>query len=374
MPAKSGRDRKKGGGGRLQRFWREWRVGAILALLIAGAVALYQLVLRPARQRVLEQAAPYRIYFTQGDAGTAAPQGLEAEIVADVAAARESVDVATPGLDLPELTAGLIAAQGRGVLVRVLQDGAAQSGAAVATATTRLQDAGVPVVFHPPDGALGESFLVVDQRLVWAGSCTLSQAGLQQDSSFILRWQLPPLAKAFHGEFIEMFEGGSFGPASPAEPLTYHAIPDHGRVWVYFTPEADPLAEILQTLTKAQSMIVAFSEKLNDQRLGDRLVGESRRPGIGLWAIVDPQGGSSTSILEELGKKAVQVTTYRGSGRLRENVIVIDGQLLFLFSQPMDQQGLDHNDGFVLVVQDEALGNAFAKEFARLFGRPPGEP
>jgi len=375
MPTKEPKGRRKGEKRSLRSFWRDWRVVIVLAVLILGAVAVYQLVFRPAQKRELEISAPYRPYFTQGGAGTPAPQGLEAEILADVAKARESVDVATPGLDLEKLPAGLIEARGRGVTVRVLEDQAAQADATVAAVSGRLEQAGIPIVLHPSGGGLGESFLVVDQRLVWAGSCALSQAGLQQDAGYLVRWDLPALAQGFHSEFLEMFDDRSFGPSSPTDsPHTYLAVPDHGIISIYFTPEGDPFGEILQALTGAQGEILVLTEKLADQRLADRLIGEAQRPGVGLWGLVDPNGGSSPAIVGSLTQKAVQLASYRGAGRLRENVLILDGQTVILFSQALDQQALDHNDGFVIVVRDQGLGQAFVQEFRRLFGQAQGQP
>ena len=356
---------------RWRRFLREW---GIYLLIGAAIVAIFVLLGRSRGGVGLATETPYRVYFTQGEVGHPKPSGLEAELVADVAAAGRWIEVVAPGLDLPQLAEALMAAHGRGVRVQVVEDEASQEDPAVLAVTTRLRQSGIPVLLRP---RLGGSFIVVDGRILWAGSWELSRRGLEEGNSLVLRWELPTLAADFHAEFTEMaletFAGGLFRPPTALKtPYPYLAIPDGASISVYMTPENDALSEVLQTLARTQDEIIVLGE-LNDPRLGDRLIGEaSRSTMLTVWAVLSK---SDPGLLQALAERGANLGVYTGTERLYENVLVVDGQSVIVFSQPMDQEAYDHNDGYVLIVRDRELGQILQREFARLYAEAKkGEP
>ncbi|MGB9722404.1 MAG: phospholipase D-like domain-containing protein [Chloroflexia bacterium] len=358
------RSRKVAGKSPWRRFLREWGI----YLLIGVAIGLLIFLLgRGGGKAGLATTTPYRVYFTRGTLGHPKPAGLEAELVADVASAGRWVEVVAPAFDLPELAQALIAAHGRGVRAQVVEDEASQADPAVLAVTTRLREAGVPVLLRPH---LGGSFLAVDGRVVWAGSWDLSRRGLEEADGVVLRWELAPLAADFHAEFteivLESFAGGLFRPPTALKTLhPYLAIPDGASISVYMTPADAALSEVLQSLARAQEVIMVIG-KVNDPRLADRLIGEaSLSTMLTTWAVLD-EGGTDPGLLLALAERKVNLGRYAGAG-LDENVLVVDGQTVILFSQPMDQQAYDRNQGYVLVVRDRDLGQALQQEFARLY-------
>lgn len=357
-----------------RKFWRDW--GLYLAILLA-VVAVGVLVGFLARRAAPEIASgrPYRLYFTQGDLGYPAPEGLEAEILKDIDAAAESVEVATAGLDLPRLAQGLAQARARGVAVRVLQNPPAAEDSAVISVTAFLQSHGVTVTLHP-QGMLGGTFVVVDRQVVWAGSWDLSQAGLTQDAAYVLRWSLPLLAEDFHREFVEMVEQGSFGPASPRDTAhPFIAIPDVVSIDVYMTPEDDPLSDILQRMASSQHQVVVMTEALGDQRIEDRLIAQAPLDTMQVWGIFGATHELTASI-QELLRQGTQLRRYKGAGQMRENAILLDSGVTVILSQRLVRERLDRYDGYVLVVVDEELTRLMGKEFQRLFdlSRPTPQP
>lgn len=351
----------------LERFWNEWGVFLLLAavIIVAGTLAIVLNARRNNGPQIAPQA-PYKLYFTQGTLGEPAPDGLQAEILKDIATARSTVDVAAPGLDLPLLANELIAAKERGVTVRVLEDAAQQGAPDVAAVAEQLQQAGIGVVWRQARGALGGSFVVVDQRLVWAGSWDLSNRGLNVDDGLVIRWEMTQLGKDFHDEFMEMYDDRAFGPTSPNNTtFSYMAIPDVSSISVYMTPEDEFLSQVLQSLAKAQGSIVLISGGLSDPRLGERLAGEAAGAYVSFYGIVSG-ADSSPTILEALKGAADSLSEYQGAGVLRENVIVIDGEVSCIFSQPLHQTGLDQNDGYLFILLDKQLASVLQQEFGRL--------
>ncbi len=348
---------------RWRKVLREW---GVYLLIGAAIVAAFVLLSRPRGGVGLATGAPYRAYFTQGEVGHPKPSGLEAELAADVAAAGRWVEVAAPAFDLPQLAEALIAAHERGVRVQVVEDEASQEDPAVLAVTTRLRQSGIPVLLRP---RLGGSFIGVDGRILWAGSWNLSRRGLEEGAGLALRWELPPLVADFHAEFTEMvleaFAGGLFRPPTPLKtPYPYLAIPDGASISVYMTPEDDALSEVLQSLARTQDAIVVLGE-VDDPRLGDRLIGEaSRSTMLTVWAVLSE---SDPGLLQALAERKANLGIYTGTGRLYENVLVVDGGIVILFSQPMTQEAYDQNDGYVLIVRDQELGQTLQREFSRLY-------
>lgn len=361
MPAK--RKRKTRG---WQRFWQDWGWFLAAAGIILMGLVVFQIV--RTRPRELNASQMYDIYFTQGGQGAPMPDGLEAEIVADIDEAEERIDLATPGLDLQAVGAALVEAHGRGVQVRVLEDPARQGEPGVAAVTAQLQAAGIPVVLHPQEGGLGGSFLVVDRRVAWAGSWELTVRALEEDAHCVLRFTLAQLADDFRTEFEEMFEQQAFGPGSPDEPgHRFTTMLDGGIISVYFMPEDDPFQEVLTTLARSSNEFLVMTESLADFRLEDRFEADAPRFDIEGWGAFDAQGTSSEETFRSLQQAQMNVRVYQGPGRLRENVVVVDSAKYMVFSQPLEQAALDQKDGYVVVIQDPQMAKVLQFEFNRLY-------
>ncbi|MBN1484062.1 MAG: hypothetical protein JXA37_05020 [Chloroflexia bacterium] len=347
-------------------FWRNWGVFLLVGGILLVGILVFQ-VLRT-RHRTLEPVRHYDIYFTQGDQGKLAEQGLEAEIITDLEQAEERIDLATPGLDLTGISAALIEAQERGVQVRVLQDPARQQQEAVAAVTAQLEAAGIPLTLHPTAGGLGGAFLVVDEFATWAGSWEMSRQAFEQDNHCVLRFNLAPMAQNFRREFEEMVESQAYGAGSPQNTLhRFISILDGGLISVYFTPEDDPLEEVLTTIARSSSEFVLLGERLDDIRLQERIEADARRYDIVGWAILNAEGGTPDETLRSMRLASMNVRTYQEPGRLRENLIVVDGSSLMIFSQPFSQRDLGWRDGYVLIVRDEVMAQVMQFEFNRLY-------
>lgn len=359
------KDRKPG---RLFRssFWRQWGVYLILAgLIVVGGVVLQMLRKEP---REISADSRYRLYFTQSQAGAEKPEKLEGEIIADIAHASEQVDLVTPGLDLERISDALIAAHGRGVQVRVLEDASTQSDPPVAEMTARLQEAGIEPVLRQAEGELGGAFLVVDRRITWIGSWELSQQALTEDLHYVLRFDLVPLANDFGTEFEEMYTDGAFGTHSTRDtPQPYLSLVDAGQIYVYFSPDDDPLEQVMVATSGAENSLLLMMEGVDLAPAIDRLKTDAHRPRTATWGLFDAKGPSSLDTLYVFEEAGMGLRVYSGAGRLRENLIIVDNEVVFLLSQPFTESSLEQNDGYVLVIWDPALIETLQGEFERVY-------
>ncbi len=366
MPEKQQRSRKRRPW-TLQRFWSEWGIVLIIVVVVVGVMVVIRLGGKSEPR--LRNSSPYRVYFTQGDAGTKAPDGIEAEIVKDVSGAKQYVEVASPAMDLEKLTSELISLKAKGIEVRVVEEASQQDDAGVQATTKKLQDAGIQVVLRDAEGHLGEAFVVVDGQVAWAGSCQLTRTALTVDASYILRWQLPAVAINFHAKFDDMFTNKAFGKGTtvktPAVHIAFLNGEEPGSIDMYMTPEDDPIGAILQSMDRVQVQMVVLSERFEDQRLLERFIGESATASVTSAAVMDRSYYASPAV-EALKKTHAVVVAYTNNGKLGENAILLDHDYVFIVSQPLVQQGFDQNDGFVIIIRDKALRTAFENEFKRL--------
>jgi phosphatidylserine/phosphatidylglycerophosphate/cardiolipin synthase-like enzyme len=127
----------------------------VLALLMLVALYLYQ---SGRLQQLMARAAPARagaiksffttpalVYPDQPRQRPSSP--LLRAVLADLDAARDSVDLASFDFDIVEVTDALLRARGRGVSVRVIVDSENLDTPEVAEQTGRLERAGVAVRF-----------------------------------------------------------------------------------------------------------------------------------------------------------------------------------------------------------------------------------
>jgi len=161
-----------------------------LALLLLLAVYLYQsgrlqqLAAHAAAQIGLARPEPQpgaiRAFFTTPtlvypDSPQQRPASplLEA-VLADLAAAHASVDLASFDFDIPAVTDALLHAAARGVVVRLVVDSENLDTPEVSEQTGRLQRAGIAVQFDRREPFMHNKFIVVDGVVAWMGSWNMT--------------------------------------------------------------------------------------------------------------------------------------------------------------------------------------------------------
>lgn len=159
--------------------------------------AVFALLLCLASSRV--QAASVMTGFSPG--GTAQQVVLTA-----IGSAQVSIDVAAYSFTSRPVATALLAAQRRGVRVRVVADRKANSKY---TAVTFLANQGVPVRLNDRYAAMHHKFMVIDGRSVQAGSYNYSVSAHARNAENALWLQDVPLVAAdFSREFARLWDEG----------------------------------------------------------------------------------------------------------------------------------------------------------------------
>ncbi len=294
----------------------------------------------PAQQYV----EPYRQIRRPGD-------DLEAEIVAAIATATRSVEVAVQEFRLPEIARALAERHRAGVRVRVVVENTYNHPWSEVSAAARLdareraqynearalfdengdgtvteaeilqRDAlkileigGVPLLDDTADGSKGSGlmhhkFVIVDGREVLVASANFTTSGIHGDAANpnsrgnannLLKFRSPELARYFLEEFNLLWGDGPggeldsrFGSQKPARAPVEVPV-GGGKVAVHFSPhstaapwEKTSNGAIARALASARGSIDLALFVFSEQRLADTLEARSQA-GVTIRAAIDP--------------------------------------------------------------------------------------
>lgn len=135
------------------------------------------------------------------------PGGTAQQVVlAAIGSAQVSIDMAAYSFTSKPVATALLAAQRRGVRVRVVADDKANSKY---TAVTFLANQGVPVRLNDRYAAMHHKFMVIDGRSVQAGAFNYSASAHVRNAENALWLQDMPLVAAdFSREFARLWDEG----------------------------------------------------------------------------------------------------------------------------------------------------------------------
>ena len=180
-------------------------------------------------------AGDIRVFFTTPslvypDTPARRPRSpLLSAVLADLDAARTSVDLASFDFDIVEVTDALIRAQQRGVSVRAIVDSENLDTPEVSEQTGRLQTAGIPIHFDHREPFMHDKFIVVDSAVIWTGSWNVTTNDTWRNNNQMLRFTSLQIAADYTHEFEQMF-AGRFG-TSKTSGTPYPRVRIGRRTW-----------------------------------------------------------------------------------------------------------------------------------------------
>lgn len=339
-----------------------------LAALMAGCDPTPRPTLQPTAAATQTASDAVTVYFTDPRAPQAGARrgGPDEALAAAIDAAQVSVDMAMFNLSLTSIRDALLEAHRRGVVVRLVVDSETYND----SVPTRLRDAGIAVIGDQREELMHNKFTILDGQEVWTGSLNLSTGGTYSDYNNLVRIRSTRLAQDYTAEFEEMFLDRLFGSNSPVN-TPYPRITLDGRALeVYFLPEDDPEARLLDLVAGAQESVdfLAFSFTL------DRLAGElidRAQDGVSVRGVMDAEQAESNKggEYERLTGAGLDVRLDPFDGLLHHKVIIIDGQTVVFGSTNFTTSGLFKNDENLIILTDAAAAQLFESEFERIYSQ-----
>ena len=295
---------------------------------------------------------------------------IEAELVAFINSAQESIELCVFELNLQSVVDALVKKHECGVDVRVIIDADYQGEKELSSLFTK----GVPIKVDPRSAFMHNKFVVIDEKRIWTGSYNFTYNGTHKNDNNALLIDSELLAENYIAEFNEMWGHGEgifsknegFGPKSPAfTPNTKMSI-DTVRVENYFAPEDEVLDKILKELNKAEASIHVMAFSFTSQEMAS-VLRMKKRAGLGVKVLFHGSGSqteySQYKSMKEVG--ADVFISHNTRGVMHNKVIIIDRSIVITGSFNFSNNANKSNDENLLIIHSPDLAAVYEEEFQR---------
>jgi len=356
----------------------------LLALLLLLTIYLYQsgrlqqLATQAAAWAGLSRTAPQpgaiRAFFTTPalvypDAPQQRPSSpLLGAVLADLDAARTTVDLASFDFDIPAMTDALLRADARGVVVRLVVDSENLETPEVSEQTGRLQRAGIAVHFDRREPFMHDKFIVVDGAVAWTGSWNVTDNDTWRNNNNMLRFASRQIAADYANEFEQMFEG-RFGTSKRSATPYPQVRLGSASVEVYFSPQDGVAQHVLQRLAAAKKSIHFMTFSYTEDTISDAMIAKVKA-GLAVRGVFETQNaGGSGADFTRLRQGGVDVLEDGNCYILHHKVIVVDERTVITGSYNFTGSAERDNDENLVIVDDPTLARAYLDEFERVYAQ-----
>jgi phosphatidylserine/phosphatidylglycerophosphate/cardiolipin synthase-like enzyme len=296
--------------------------------------------------------------------------GMEEQLLNRLNGATTSIDAAIYSLDRASIRDALIAAQGRGVAVRVVADDDAYNQARYKPHFQALEAAGVPVILDNRSSLMRNKFFVIDGLIVWSGSTNMTNTGFTYNHNNSLVFTSTQLADIYATEFDEMFVSGLFGTAKTDN--TTHTLTYAGSLLEsYFSPSDGAMGQVISEVNAAEESIYFAIYSFTDDGLRDAIIAR-KQAGVTVQGIFDQfLAGNQSSDDEALCAAGIPVKIEDFGGVLHDKFMVIDpggtDPVVVTGSMNWSASGTNANDENTLIIHDAETAAAYLAAFQTLY-------
>lgn len=309
-------------------------------------------------------AAPSVVFAPSGKA-----REIHKAIVAELKAAKKSIDVACFLLTSTQLSDELVAAKKRGVAVRVLLDGNQDKTVALSKGKDLAAGGADVKVIATKSGAQSpkfhHKFAVVDASVVVTGSFNWTVTGDEDNYENVVVLRDAAVAQAFSREFDSIFTTGKAGVASSGD--------------VVFAPSGGARAvetKIVDELSKATKEVIVAMYLMTSDETAQALIAAAKR-GVKVSLLSDAtqikyyQQNYDALVKAGVDKKRVVLG---GGGafaaKFHQKYAVIDGKTVITGSYNWDPQQDEQGYDNLVVIHDAALAKKYIDDFAKTWSSP----
>ena len=290
------------------------------------------------------------------------PWGIDDALVSLIQNATQSIDAAFYELQLPSVADALIARKAAGVAVRIVSDSDYQNRDSV----QRCIAAGIAVVFDERNAFMHNKFCVIDNRVVWTGSTNITENGMYRNNNNALQIEIPEVAKAYSGEFEEMFIKQAFGGRSSTDNTPPMLVTDELGLEIYFAPEDNVgneiIAELEQATTSIDFMAFAFTSRPIAEAMAKRI-----QSGVTVRGVFESRNASNQYSRDEwLEEKGAKVYLDTNTYTMHHKCIIIDNKTVITGSYNFSASADTKNDENVIILHSDTLAAVYTDEFEGL--------
>lgn len=308
----------------------------------------------------------YQIYFTQPEIPSAETYrgGPDDALVSAIERARLSVDMAAYDLNLWSIRDALLAADRRGVAVRLV----IESDKSDQDEIQQLKDAGIPILGDRREGLMHNKFTIIDRNEVWTGSMNYTLSDTYRNNNNLMYLRSSRLAEDYTTEFEEMFVDDRFGPGSPANTPYPELSLDGTKVEVYFSPDDHVLDRLVGLVWSAKESVHFLAYSFTQDELADALLSRHLE-GVDVSGVMEArQVASNTgSDYQRFRDAGLDVRVDANPNNMHHKVLIIDERIVVTGSYNFSKNAEERNDENLLVIYDPQIAAQYMQEFQRIF-------
>lgn len=324
------------------------------------------------RGRTAMSAGLIRAYFSTSylvypDKRSTRPDSpMLSDLLDDIDKAEQHIDMAGFDIDILELADALIDAKKRGVQVRVVEDGENLSDPGAADVAGRLQDAGIAVTFDEREAFMHHKFVVIDKRIVWAGSWNLTYNDTFRNNNNMLRLRSQLAAESYSYEFDQLF-AHIFGPAKSSLAPHPRIVLDETPVDLYFSPQDGAASQIISAIEGARRNIRFMAFSFTSDDITDALLKQADS-GVKIQGVMERQNaegaGADFTLMQ---KQGLDVLEDGSCYLLHHKVMIIDDRIVITGSYNFTNSAERDNDENLLIINDREVAQRYNDEFTRIY-------
>lgn len=312
---------------------------------------------------------PIRAYFTTPEKSPEASE-IVAALTNAIHQANQTIDVAGFEVDNQAITAALVAAEKRGVKLRLVTETDYLGESGVST----LQAAGVPVVSDGRDGALMHNkFMIFDRKRVWTGSMNFTENCAYRNNNNGVLIDDERLAENYSTKFVWMFEQRKFGglPSKGARiPHPVVTLRDGTLCENYFSTHDRAAQHLIDKIEQARTRIHFMAFSFTHDGIAKAMIAKAKA-GVEVQGVFEKSqvaGGHSEFDKLRGAGQTVHVVLDANPRNMHHKVIVIDDDLVITGSFNFSVSADKSNDENLVILKNADIARRFEEEFQRVFG------
>jgi phosphatidylserine/phosphatidylglycerophosphate/cardiolipin synthase-like enzyme len=351
------------------------RVSAVaIAVIVIVVVVVNWLGIRPPRSTPIpavdhDPVAGISVYFSSPGRQPPSPDRIDEAFIRFLSGAVSSIDVAIYLIDDPRIVSALIAAQSKGVVVRMVTDSDTLDrprSDGLREAMASLKQAGIPIVGDQRQGIMHHKFAVRDRAEVWTGSWNMTENDSARMNNAAIWLRSEELAANFLGEFEQMFSERRFSSSKSPRVVNPRVNIDGAVIETYFQPRNAGMAQLINRVDLAQQSVHFLAFSFTHQGLSSSLRNRTAA-GVEVQGVMERAGSESVySQLKALRDAQVDVRTDANPSLMHHKSFIMDGRIVATGSMNYSLNVTRSNDENLLVIDDARVARVFETEFAAI--------
>jgi len=315
------------------------------------------------------------VYFSDPNPPDNLGQGIDQYVVSAIQSAARSIDVTSFDLNLPSAINALVDASKRGVIVRVVYDGAngnldvdnASTGNKPFDAIKTLTNAKVGLVDGGrSNGLMHNKMVIIDSKLLFMGSWNMAYNDTYRNNNNLLRITDPKLIENYQAKFNELFVDKRFGTKAQVKVPNPNLTIDGIQVENYFSPKDEVMAKLTKYVQGAKKSIHSMIFTFTHDDLSSAMITRGKA-GVQVQVVIENRGASQGSLVDLYCAK-LPVKTDGNKYTMHHKVIIIDGETVITGSYNFTKSADNVNDDNILVIHSAAVAALYEQEFKKVYG------